>query len=84
MEWLIAEFAYQPENFLRELTFAAPVSFITITQLASLVRACGSTRGYNCTMQTGFTDDVNLDGRVTARIVDGAGFDSGDRHGGTS
>lgn len=32
-------------------------------------------------MKAGLGDDVDLDGRVTARVVDGAGVDLGDGHG---
>ena len=31
-------------------------------------------------MKAGLGDDVNLNGGVTARVVDGAGVDLGDRH----
>jgi hypothetical protein len=31
-------------------------------------------------VKAGLGDDVNLNGGVTARVVDGAGVDLGDRH----
>lgn len=31
-------------------------------------------------MQTGLGDDIDLDGRVTARVVDGTSVDLGDGH----
>jgi hypothetical protein len=31
-------------------------------------------------VQAGLGDDIDLDGRVTARVVDGTSVDLGDRH----
>ena len=39
-----------------------------------------STGGDNSTVKTSLGDNVNLNGGVTAGVVDGAGVDLGDRH----
>lgn len=45
--------------------------------------AGGSTRGDNGAVQAGLGDDVDLDGGVTTRVVDGASVNLGDGHSGT-
>lgn len=59
---------------------AAPLGFVSITKLASFVGAGGSARRYDGTVKTGFADEVDLDGWVTARVVDGTGVNPGDGH----
>lgn len=44
------------------------------------IQTSGSSGGDNSTVQTGLGDEINLNGRVTARVVDRAGMDLGDRH----
>jgi hypothetical protein len=44
------------------------------------VRTGRSAGGDNGTMETRLGDHVNLDGGVTARIVDGSGVDLGNGH----
>jgi hypothetical protein len=46
------------------------------------VRTGGSAGGDNGAVKAGLGDNVNLDGGVTARVVDGAGVDLGDSHDG--
>jgi hypothetical protein len=44
------------------------------------VRTGRSARGDDGTVKASLGDDINLDGGVTARVVDGAGVDFGDSH----
>lgn len=56
------------------------LTLVAIAELAGFVGAGGSTGRYNGAVQTGLADEVNLDGRVTARVVDGTSVDLGDGH----
>lgn len=49
--------------------------------LGSLKHTGGGARGDNGTVEAGLGDDVNLDGGIAARIVDGARVDLGNGHG---
>ena len=42
--------------------------------------ASGGARRHDCAVQAGFADEVDLDGRVTARVVYGTSVDLGDGH----
>ena len=44
------------------------------------MHTCGSSRGDYCSMKSSLGDHINLDGRVTARVVDLASVDLADRH----
>jgi hypothetical protein len=61
-------------------TLAAPLGLVAIAELASLVGAGGSAGGHNGTVEAGLADEVDFDGGVTARVVDGTGVDLGDGH----
>lgn len=63
-----------------EDTLAEPAGLVTVTELASLVLAGGSTRGNNGAVKTGLSDDIDLDGGVTARVVDLASVNLRDTH----
>ena len=41
---------------------------------------CRCTRRYDGAVEAGLSDDVDLDGGIAARVVDGAGVDLGDGH----
>lgn len=56
------------------------LTLVAIAELAGLVGASGGTRRNDCAVQTGLADEVDLDGRVTARVVDGTGVDLCDGH----
>lgn len=56
------------------------LTLVAIAELASLVRASGGTGRHDCAVQTGLANEVDLDGRVTARVVHGTGVDLGDGH----
>lgn len=58
------------------------LTLVTIAELASLVGARGGTGRHDCAVQPGFANEVDLYGRVTARVVHGTGVDLGDGHGG--
>jgi hypothetical protein len=47
------------------------------------VRTGRSAGGDNGTMKASLGDDINLDGGVTARVVDGASVDLGNGHDGS-
>jgi hypothetical protein len=62
------------------LTLAAPLALVTIAKLAGLVSTGGSSGWNDGAVKTGLGDNVDLDGGVTARVVDGTCVDLGDRH----
>jgi hypothetical protein len=45
-----------------------------------VARTSGSSRWDNGTVETGLSDNVNLDGWVSTRVVDLTSVDLGDRH----
>lgn len=57
------------------------MALVIVTQLACFVGAGGCAGRDDGAVQTRFGDDVDFDGRVAARVVDGACVDFGDRHG---
>jgi hypothetical protein len=61
-------------------TLAAPLGFVSVAELAGLVGAGGCARRHNRAMEAGLTDEVDLDGRITARVVHSTGVDLGDGH----
>lgn len=62
------------------LTLASPLALVTITELAGLVGAGGSTGGDDGAVEASLGDNVDLDGGVSTGVVDVAGVDLGDRH----
>jgi hypothetical protein len=56
------------------------LTLVAIAELAGLVGASRGTGRNDGAVQTGLADKVDLDGRVTARVVDGTGVDLGDGH----
>lgn len=56
------------------------LTLVTIAELAGLVGTGGGTGRHNGAVQAGLADEVDLDGRVTARVVYGTGVDLGDGH----
>lgn len=61
-------------------TLSEPLVLVSVAELAGLVLAGGSARGDNGAVQAGLSDDVDLDGGVTTRVVDGASVNFGDGH----
>jgi hypothetical protein len=62
-------------------TLTTPLGLVSIAELAGLVGASGCAGRDDGTVQAGLSDDVDLDGRVATRVVDGTGVDLGDSHG---
>jgi len=62
------------------LTLAAPLALVAIAELAGLVGAGRRAGGHNGAVQAGLGDDVDLDGRVAAGVVDVTGVDLADTH----
>jgi hypothetical protein len=62
------------------LTLAAPLALVTIAELASLVGTGGCAGWDDGAVEASLGDNVDLNGWVTARVVDGTGVDLGDRH----
>jgi len=63
-------------------TLSSPLGLVTISELAGFVLASRGTRGNDGTMQSSLGDNVNLDCRVTPGVIDRAGVDLDDWHGG--
>ena len=61
-------------------TLSEPLLLVSVAELAGLMLAGGSARGDNGAVQAGLSDDVDLDGGVTTRVVDGASVNLGDGH----
>jgi hypothetical protein len=61
-------------------TLTTPLGLVSIAELAGLVGASGRAGGDNGAVQAGLGDNVDLDGRVATRVVDGTGVDLGDSH----
>ena len=59
---------------------ATPLGLVSITELASLMGSGGSTGWHDGAVQARLADEVDLDGGVTTRIVDGAGVNLCDGH----
>ena len=59
----------------------SPGSMVGSQPGATCGRTSGSTRGHNGAVETGLGHDIDLDGGVTARVVDVASVDLGDGHG---
>lgn len=62
------------------LTLSAPLALVTVAEFACFVGAGRGTRWDNGAVEAGLGNDVDLDGGVTTRVVDGAGVDLGDGH----
>lgn len=75
-----AEFYACHITLLLSLTLATPLALIAITEFAGLVGAGRSTRGHNGAVKAGLSDNVDLNGGVTAGVIDRAGVNLGDRH----
>lgn len=62
------------------LTLSTPLALVAIAELAGLVGAGGSAGWDNGAVKAGLGDNVDLDGGVATRVVDGACVNLGDRH----
>lgn len=69
-------------RLLIERTLAAPLALVSVSQLAGLVATGGGTRRYDSAVQASLGDDVDLNGRVAAGVVDIARVDLRDTHNG--
>lgn len=56
------------------------MGLISIAKLAGLVLASGSTGRDDGTVETSLRDDVDLNGRIAAGVINLAGVNFGDRH----
>lgn len=62
------------------LTLAGPLALVAITEFAGFVGAGGCTGWDDSAVEASLGDNVDLDGRVATRVVDGTGVDLGDTH----